>query len=86
MSKQCGWWVYIIRSEVDGRLYTGVSTDPDRRVGEHNWGKRGAKATRRGRPWSLVYVEFKGDVSTALRREKAIKKLSRPKKLRLVGV
>ncbi len=86
MSKQCGWWVYIIRSEVDGRLYTGISTDPERRVGEHNGGKRGAKATRRGRPWNLAYVEFLGDVSAALRRERAIKKLPRTKKLRLAGV
>ena len=49
-------YVYMLRCS-DGSLYTGYTTDPDRRVREHNDGKRGAKATRNKRPVELVYSE-----------------------------
>lgn len=76
------WHVYILRC-ADGSLYTGVARDPERRLGEHN-GKRGAAYTRSRRPVQLVYREPAGDRSAALRREWAIKQLSRAEKLELI--
>ena len=67
----------------DGSLYTGWTTDPERRVKEHNAG-RGALYTRWRRPVSLRYLEEKKDRSEAQRRENEIKKLTRQKKLALV--
>jgi putative endonuclease len=67
----------------DGSLYTGWTTDPERRVNEHNTGK-GALYTRWRRPVMLKYLEEVRDRSTAQRREHAIKKLTRKKKLQLV--
>lgn len=78
------WWVYVIQSEPTGRLYTGISTDPDRRLIEHNTSRLGAKATKAGRPWKTVYREQMSSKGDALRREIAIKKLTRAQKLRLV--
>lgn len=67
----------------DGTLYTGWTTDPQRRVAEHNAG-RGARYTKMRRPVELVYVEPQPDRSTALKRERAIKKLTRAKKKQLI--
>lgn len=67
----------------DGRLYTGVTTDIERRVKQHNDGK-GARFTRAARPVALVYLERTPDRSSALKREVAIKKLSRAQKLCLL--
>jgi putative endonuclease len=67
----------------DGSLYTGWTTDPQRRVKEHNAG-RGALYTRWRRPVELRYLEEAPDRSSAQRRENAIKKLTRGKKLLLV--
>ena len=67
----------------DGSFYTGWSTNPDRRVRVHNAGK-GAKYTRMRRPVKLIYVEELPDKSSALKRERAIKKLSRKRKEALV--
>jgi putative endonuclease len=67
----------------DGTFYTGWTTDPDRRVKEHNAG-RGALYTRFRRPVRLIYLEETPDRSTAQRREFAIKKLTRDKKSDLV--
>lgn len=78
------WWVYIIQSVPTGRLYTGISLDPDRRLIEHNTSPRGAKATKAGRPWKVVLRERHDSKGDALRRELAIKKLPRAQKLRLV--
>lgn len=79
------WFVYVLQSDVDGRLYTGISDDVERRLVTHNEG-RGAKATRPWRPWRVVYVETYASKGEALRREAAIKRLSRARKLALVGV
>jgi putative endonuclease len=78
------WSVYILQS-AHGRFYTGTTTNLVRRVRQHN-GELvgGAKATRSGRPWKVVYAEMFGDKSTALRREAAIKKLTKQEKLALV--
>lgn len=67
----------------DGSLYTGWTTDPERRVKEHNAG-RGAFYTRWRRPVELRYLEEVSDRSSAQRRENAIKKLPRHKKMVLV--
>jgi len=76
------WTVYILRC-ADGSLYTGVARDPERRLAQHN-GKGGAAYTRSRRPVALVYREQAPDRSAALRREWAIKHLSRTEKLELI--
>ena len=68
---------------IDGSLYTGWTTDPTRRIKEHNAG-RGALYTKWRRPVALTYLEQVEDRSSALRREYAIKKLTRQKKLALI--
>ena len=72
------WTVYLVRCR-DGTLYTGVTTDPARRLAEHNAGC-GAAYTRARLPVTLVYWETSGDRSCALRREHAIRRLSRAEK------
>jgi putative endonuclease len=72
------WTVYLARCR-DGTLYTGVTTDPDRRLAEHNAGC-GAAYTRSRLPVTLVYLETVGDRSGALRREHAIRQMSRAQK------
>lgn len=77
------WWVYVVRC-ADGTLYTGVSTDPDRRLTQHNAGTA-SKYTRVRRPVELVYRERRRGKSDALKREHALKALPRRAKLALVG-
>ena len=72
------WYVYIV-SCVDGSLYTGITTNVERRVAQHNTGK-GAKYTRARRPVSLLSSWPFSDMSSALKEEHRIKKLSRAKK------
>jgi len=70
------WLVYVLVSP-GGRTYVGITTDPERRVSQHNGALRGgARATRAGRPWQLgaVYGPFP-DRSSALRAELAVKRL-----------
>lgn len=80
------WTVYVVRCR-DGSLYTGITTDAERRLAEHNRGL-GAVYTRSRLPVELVYRESVGNRSQALRREYAIKQLTRPDKeaLALRGV
>lgn len=75
-------YCYILEC-ADGSFYTGWTTDPERRLKEHNAG-RGARYTRSRRPLKLVYLESQGDRSTAMRRERAIKSRSRQAKLKLI--
>lgn len=77
------WYVYLLRC-ADDTLYAGCTTDPQRRLEQHNAG-RGAKYTRARRPVTLVYVEQAEDHSQALRREAALKRLSRKEKLALIA-
>jgi putative endonuclease len=72
------WTVYLARCR-DGSLYTGVTTDPERRLEEHNCGF-GAAYTRSRLPVELVYRERAADRSHALRREHAIRQLTRAEK------
>ena len=76
------WWVYVLRC-ADGTLYTGVSTDPDRRLAQHNAGTA-SKYTRSRLPVALVYRERRRGRSDALRREAALKALPRRAKLALL--
>ena len=76
------WKLYILRCG-DGTLYTGITTDVEKRLGAHRTGK-GAKYTRGRGPLELVYTEECGDHSAALRRELAIKALPREEKWKLL--
>tara|TARA_B110000046_G_C12925253_1_gene368967 strand:+ start:488 stop:748 length:261 start_codon:yes stop_codon:yes gene_type:complete len=84
MQKHKNWCVYIVEC-FDKTLYTGITTDPERRVIEHNDSKKGAKYTRNRRPVSLAYLEKNHDKSTASIRESYIKKLTRKDKLKLIA-
>ena len=76
------WFVYILRCG-DGSLYTGITDDVNRRLEAHRSGK-GAKYTRGRGPLELVYQEELLDKSAALKREFAIKQLTRAEKLKLL--
>lgn len=82
MSHDSPWGVYILRCS-DGTLYTGVTNDIDRRLREHAAG-RASRYTRSRRPLQLVYAEEAAGYAAALRRERAIKALSRAEKLALI--
>ena len=77
------WKLYILRCG-DGTLYTGITDDLPRRLQAHRSGK-GAKYTRGRGPLELVYREDCPDKSAALRREYALKQLSRRGKLALIA-
>ncbi len=77
-------FVYMVRC-ADGTLYTGWTTDPDRRVSVHNSG-HGAKYTRSRLPVELVYTERCESRKDALRREYAIKQMRRQEKLALIAL
>jgi len=76
------WFVYILRC-ADGSWYTGITNDLQRRCRQHNDGKA-SRYTRCRRPTRLVYHEIVAGRSQALRREAAIKALSRQQKERLM--
>ena len=79
MEKQ--WVLYILECK-DGTLYTGITDDLERRLAAHRAGK-GAKYTRGRSPLTLRYVEMCEDHSKALRREYAVKQLTKTEKLEL---
>ncbi len=70
------WYTYIVRC-ADNSLYTGVTTDIDRRLTEHNTSRRGAKYTRSRRPVTLVYLTEGMDKTSAFKLEAQIKKKSK---------
>ncbi len=74
---------YILEC-ADGTYYTGWAIDPERRVATHNKG-RGAKYTKMRLPVQLIYVEEQPDLSTAMKREIAIKRMTRARKMKLIG-
>ena len=76
------WYLYILRCG-DGTLYTGITTDVEKRLETHRSGK-GAKYTRGRLPLELVYQEVCGSHSDALKRELAVKKYSRAEKQKLI--
>lgn len=76
------WYLYILRCG-DESLYTGITTDVEKRLEAHRSG-RGAKYTRGRGPLALVYREECGTHSDALKRERAVKALPREAKLELI--
>ena len=76
------WKLYILRC-ADGSLYTGITTNLEKRIHAHNSGK-GAKYTRSRKPVELVYQEDCADHSAALKRELEVKTLSREEKRKLI--
>lgn len=78
------WFVYIVRAS-DESLYTGITTDLNRRLAEHQSGKAGAKYFRGRNACEMVYSESEHNRSTASKREAAIKKLTRHQKLELIS-
>ena len=78
------YFVYILECS-DKTLYTGIATDVQRRLNEHNNSDKGAKYTKIRRPLKLLYSEESENRSSASKREYEIKKLSREKKLELIS-
>jgi putative endonuclease len=77
------WHVYMLRTRA-GHLYTGISTDPHRRLQQHETGKAGARSLRGKGPLQLVWQQAAADRSAASKLEAAIKKLAKSAKERLV--
>ena len=78
------WYTYILQC-VDDTLYTGITTDLERRLSEHNTSNRGAKYTKTRRPVTLKYWETFNSRSTTSQREYEIKQLPRKSKLNLIN-
>jgi putative endonuclease len=83
MTDQATWFVYMLQC-ADGTFYTGITTDLQRRLKEHNAAKTGAKYTRVRRPVDLVFQQEVADRSSAAKYEYQIKQLSRSEKLKLI--
>ena len=77
------WYLYLLRCK-DGSLYTGITTDVEKRLEAHRAGK-GAKYTRGRGPLAPVYRENCEDMSAAFKREYAIKQLTRQEKEQLMA-
>lgn len=78
------YYVYILKC-ADNTLYTGITTELERRVEEHNHSDKGAKYTRLRRPVALIYSEKHEDRSRASKREYEIKKkMTRAQKLKMI--
>ncbi|MFC1684608.1 GIY-YIG nuclease family protein [Pseudomonadota bacterium] len=77
------WYLYILLC-ADGSLYTGVATDLERRLHEHNHTAAGARYTRPRRPVRLAYFEEVSSRSAACRREYEVKQLSARQKVALI--
>ncbi|MBP8047344.1 MAG: GIY-YIG nuclease family protein [Anaerolineales bacterium] len=75
-------YCYIVECS-DGTYYTGWTTDPERRVSQHNKGV-GAKYTSTRRPVKLVYLESQPNRTEAMKRELAIKRMKRDQKGKLI--
>ena len=81
MESMC--YTYILKCS-DGTYYTGWTNDLDKRLKAHNGGKSGAKYTRNRRPVTLVYYEEFQGKQEAMKREYAIKQLTRKEKENLI--
>ena len=78
------WYLYVVRC-ADSTLYTGITTDVDRRVREHNASKRGAKYTRTRRPVELVWTREYKSRSEAQKAECSFKKLFHKEKWEVIN-
>ncbi len=79
------YFIYMLRCN-DGTLYTGITTDLERRVKEHNTSPLGARYTQGRRPVQLVYSKKCKNRSEATKEEGALKKLSRQEKMLLLTI
>jgi len=77
--KELEWFVYMIRAD-DKSLYTGITTDLERRLKQHQSGRGGAKYFRGRQACEVVYTESGHDRSSASVREAQIKKMTRRQK------
>ncbi|MBT8139488.1 MAG: GIY-YIG nuclease family protein [Gammaproteobacteria bacterium] len=78
------WHLYVLHC-ADGRLYAGISTDPQRRLGEHAaGGQRAAKALRGKGPFAVVFTQLIGSRAEAQRAEYRFKQLTRPQKNKVI--
>jgi len=77
------WFVYVVEC-VDGTYYTGITTNLDRRIHEHNKTNRGAKYVKGRRPCRLVYHRSWSGRSEAAKEEYRIKKLTRGEKENII--
>jgi putative endonuclease len=78
-------WVAYLLECADGTLYAGATNDLEKRLKAHNEGKAGAKYTKARRPVRLRYSESAASRSEALKREHALKRLTRAQKLALLA-
>jgi putative endonuclease len=78
------WFVYIVEC-ADNTLYTGITTDINRREEEHNSSEKGAKFTKMRRPVKIVFTKECENRSEASKLEYAIKKLTRINKLDIIS-
>jgi predicted GIY-YIG superfamily endonuclease len=76
------WFVYLLRC-ADGSLYTGITKDVKRRCQQHDDGTA-SRYTRSRRPTKLVYREAHPNRSSALKREAAIKAMTRQEKVAMI--
>ncbi len=79
-----GWFLYVLRCD-DGTLYTGVTTDIQRRLNEHNTSSRGAKYTKTRRPVKVVYWTGFKNRSAAQKAEYKFKQLTRKQKENIIN-
>jgi putative endonuclease len=78
------YYVYIVKCS-DETLYTGIAKDLNKRIQEHNTSDKGAKYTKYRRPVKLIYSQKLDNRSVASKREIAIKKMTRKKKMELIN-
>jgi len=83
VSRERSYWVYILASKIGGTLYIGATNDLVRRVYEHRE-KLAEGFTKKYQIARLVYFEQHGDIETAIRREKRLKRWNRAWKIRLI--
>ncbi len=80
------WYIYIIEC-CDKSFYTGITTELERRIKEHNSSdEKGARYTRTRRPVKLIYHEIANSRGEAIKREAAIKKMKKASKIKLAGL
>jgi putative endonuclease len=79
------YYLYILKCS-DDSLYTGITTNLERRLEEHNYGAKSAKYTSMRRPVELVFLKEFENRSEASKEEYKIKKLSRKKKLEMIEI
>lgn len=83
--KTQAWYAYVIKTE-KGHLYTGITTDLERRFREHSTGKKGAKFFRTSPPSEMIWKKRFKNRSEASKFEAAFKSKTRGQKLEFLGI